>query len=223
MESPASGEEPPDVDPPNGPDDLLAALFRNGRTNAMVSWVLVGAMVVVLADSLLDADWLWVAFVAVTGVVVLLPPAAYDDWRMMLPWELLVLALLPILVRATVGGELGTFASYLSLAALALVVTVELHVFTPLKMTHWFAVTFVAMATMASAAAWAIVRWSADRLLGTSFLLAPGADQESANAALMVEFVWVSLAGLAAGVIFDAYFRRRDRHLARHLWRFLSR
>lgn len=48
----------------------------------------------------------------------------------MLPWELLVLALLPILVRALFGGTVGTFATYLSLAALALLVIVQLHMFT---------------------------------------------------------------------------------------------
>ena len=54
----------------------------------------------------------------------------------MLPWEPLVLALLPVLVRALLGGELGTFAYYLSVSGLALIITVELHVFTELRMTH---------------------------------------------------------------------------------------
>jgi len=112
-------------------------------------------------------------------------------------------------VRALYGGELGIFASYLSVAALALVVTVELHTFTALEMTHWFAVLFVTMTTMASVAAWTVVRWTADIVLGTAFL--------TDNDALMTEWVYVAMAGLAAGVIFDAYFRRRDRQLARAL------
>jgi cytochrome c biogenesis protein ResB len=29
----------------------------------------------------------------------------------------------------------------------------------------------------------------------------------------LTEFLWVTLAGFAAGVLFDAYFRRRDRWL----------
>ncbi|WP_162224469.1 hypothetical protein [Halorussus amylolyticus] len=192
---------------PRDPEDIFERLFRSGRTNAALSWLLVGVLALVFVESVVEFDRLWMTFVAAAGAVVLVPPVAYRDWRVMLPWELLALALLPILVRGLSGGELGLFAYYLSVAGLALVVTVELHMFTSLDVTHWFAVTFVAMTTMASVAAWAIVRWNFDRMLGTSYL--------STNEALMVEFVWVTLAGFAAGVLFDAYFRRRDRQLWR--------
>jgi len=128
-----------------------------------------------------------------------------------------VLALLPILVRGVLGGELGIFAYYLSVAGLALIVTVELHVFTTVRMTHWFAVVFVTMTTMASGAAWTVVRWNADRLLGTTFLSKPGMTQMEANAALSTEFVRIALAGLVAGVLFDTYFKRRGWNFGRRL------
>lgn len=134
-----------------------------------------------------------------------------------------MLALLPILVRALVGGELDTFAYYLAIAGLALIVVVELHMFTDLRLTHWFAVVLVIMTTMATAVAWSIVRWNMDRYLGMSFLLEPGITQEQANAALMVEFVWITLAGLVAGILFDTYFRRRGRKLRRRLGRVMRR
>lgn len=197
--------------------DVLERLFRNGRVNSILSWLLVSVLLAVFVESVLDFDLLWIVFVAATGAVVLVPPVTHREWRIMLPWELLVLALLPILVRAVVGGELGTFAYYLSIAALALLITVELHMFTELRVTHWFAVVFVVMTTMASAAVWAIVRWSMDRHLGTEFLLEPGMSQDAANAALMVEWMWVTLAGLVAGVLFDTYFRRRGRFLGRRV------
>jgi hypothetical protein len=192
-----------------GSEDALAKLFRSGRTNALLSWLLVAVLVAVFVESVVDYDRLWMTFVAATAAVVLLPPVAYREWQVMLPWELLVFALLPILVRGVYGGELGIFAYYLAIASLALLITVELHTFTPLEVTRWFAVLFVAMTTMASVAAWTVVRWSADRLLGTAFL--------TDNEALMTECVYVALAGLVAGVVFDAYFRRRDRQLAQAL------
>jgi hypothetical protein len=209
-------------------EDVLARLFRSGRTNAILAWLLVAVLVVVFVESLRNVDRLWMAFVATTAAIVLLPPVAYRDWQVMLPWELLVLALLPILARANAGGELGLFAYYLSVAALALLLTVELHMFTRLQMTHWFAVLFVVMATMASTAAWTVVRWNMDRTFGTDLLgdlqergadlLPPGhTAQEAANAGLMVEWVYVTLAGVAAGVLFDAYFKRRGRKLRRRL------
>jgi hypothetical protein len=215
-------------------EDVLAQVFRNGRVNAILAWVLVAVLVVTFAESVWDVDRLWMAFVATTAVIVLVPPVAHRDWQVMLPWELLVLALLPILVRAAVGGELGTFAYHLSIAALALLVTVELHMFTRLRMTHWFAVLFVVMTTMASTAAWTVVRWNMDRALGTDllgdlqqrgaeFLPPDHTAQEAANAGLMLEWVYVALAGLAAGILFDAYFRRRGRRLRRRFRRLIRR
>lgn len=177
--------------PDQSAEDVLARLFRSGRTNAAIAWLLVGVLAVTFVESILGFDRLWMDFVAATAAVVLVPPVAHRDWRVMLPWELLVLALLPVLVRALLGGELGTFAYYLSVSGLALIITVELHVFTELRMTHWFAVIFVSMTTMASVAAWTVVRWTLDRWLGTSFL--------TDNEALMTEWAAVAVAGLAAG------------------------
>jgi len=195
--------------------DRLRRLFRDGRINAGLAWLMVVILAAVLVESLLDVDYQWILFVAVVGAVVLVPPVAFRDWRVMLPWELLVLALLPVLLRGTVGGEIGTFATYLSLAAFALLVIVEFHTFTSLEVTHWFAVVLVVLTTMASVAAWTVFRWNADRYLGTSFLV----DNET----LMTEWLYVTLAGLVAGVLFDAYFRRRDRRLWRAIRRAVNR
>ncbi|CQH61868.1 uncharacterized protein HHUB_3568 [Halobacterium hubeiense] len=192
-------------------EDVLERLFRDSWTNAVLAWLLVAVLALVFVDSVLDFDQQWMVFVAAVGAIVLVPPVAFREWRVMLPWELLVLALLPILVAGLFGGTLGTFATYLSLAGVALIVVVELHLFTELEVTHWFAVVLVVLTTLASGAAWAIVRWNFDQYLGTSYL--------TDNHALMMEFVWVTLAGFAAGVLFDAYFRRRDRWLRRALSR----
>lgn len=65
------------------------------------------------------------------------------------------------------------------------------------------------MTTMAAVAAWTVFRWNADRNLGTVYLV----DNET----LMLEWLSVMLAGVVAGVLFDGYFRRRDRLLWRAL------
>ena len=203
--------DPPDVDSVeelldvDSAEDVLERLFRDSLTNAIIAWLLVAVMAGVFVDAVVDFDRQWMVFVSAVGAIVLVPPAAFREWRVMLPWELLVLALLPILVRGLFGGTVGTFATYFALAAVALIVVVELHLFTSMHVTHWFAVVLVVMTTLASAAAWAVVQWNLDYYFGTSYL--------TTNEALMTEFVWVTLAGFAAGVIFDAYFRRRDRWL----------
>lgn len=203
------------IDAEPGTEDVFERLFRSGRTNALMSWALVVVLAGVFLEAAVSVDLLWVVFVAATGVVVLIPPVAYRDWQVMLPWELLVVALGPILVRGLFGGELGTFATYLAIAALALLVTVELHMFSELRVTHWFAIVFVTMTTMASAGAWTAVRWTMDRTLGTTFL--------TTNEALMYEWISVTLAGFVAGVLFDAYFKRRGRRLRRRIVRVVRR
>ena len=195
--------------------DTLEKLFRDGRTNAIIAWALVTILTAVFVESVLGADYPWILFVSVVGFVVLVPPVAFREWRVMLPWELLILALLPILARGLVGGTVGTFASYLSLAALALLVIVELHMFTELTLTHWFAIGLVVLTTLAAVAAWTVFRWNADRFLGTTYL--------TSNDALMTEWLYVTIAGLVAGVLFDGYFRRRDRRLWRAIRRTVRR
>ncbi|NIS31208.1 MAG: hypothetical protein GWN07_12825, partial [Actinobacteria bacterium] len=74
-------------------------------------------------------------------------------------------------------------------AALALIIAVELHLFTPVLMTPSFAVLLVVVGTMAAAGTWAVVRWSADLLLGTTFLLDPALTEAEIEAGLMWEFV----------------------------------
>lgn len=183
--------------------------------NALLAWALVGVLGLVFVESVLDLDLQWFVFVVVVGAIVLLPPAAYRDWRVMLPWELLVVALLPILVRGLFGGTAGTFASYLAVAGLALIVTVELHMFTSLEVTHWFAVAFVVLTTLAAVAAWTVLRWNLDRTFGTTYL--------TTNEALMAEWLSVALAGLVAGFLFDAYFSRRDQQLRRTIRKVVRR
>lgn len=190
-------------------------VLREGRANAVLAWAIVGVYGLVFVESALTRDLELLAIVAVTGAIALVPPVGYCDWRVMLPFELLALASLPILVRGLFGGDVGTFATFLAVAALALLLTVELHTFTALELTHWFAVTFVVMATLAWAGAVTVLRWTLDRYAGTAYL--------SDNVALMDQFVWATLAGLAAGVLFDAYFRRRDRQLRSAIARVILR
>lgn len=190
-------------------------LFRSGRTNALIAWSMVAVLAATFLGSLLEFDLLSMALTAAVVAVVVAPAVAARDPRAMLPWELLALALLPVLVRALFGGDLGVFAVYLAIAALALVITVDLHMFTSLRVTNWFAVVLVVMTTLGTAAVWSILRWNLDRRYGTSYL--------TTNEALMVEWIYVTLAGFVAGILFDAYFRRRGVQLRRMIGQVVRR
>lgn len=176
----------------------LDALIQDRRLNAAIGWVLVALLLVSVVDNFMD-DPVWGVFSVTVLAVVLFPSLRYLDASVMIPWEVLLIASLPVLL-----GSLGTRApepiTHLSVAGLALVFAVELHVFTSVRMTDTFAVLFVVIATSANAAVWAITQWLSDVYLGTTFLVS---EEE-----LMQGFMYASAAGLAAGLLFTLYFRR---------------
>jgi hypothetical protein len=195
---------------------------RDARANAIVAWLLVSFVLLVAIGNLLADELLWAGFATVVAVIALIPAGALRTPRAMLPWEVLLLAIVPLLGRTVVTvpilgwrftalPQTGALAQYFSVAALALLVTVELHTFTNAKMNPQFAVGFVVIATMATAGVWAVARWVPDVLLGTEFLLAADRSEEAIEHDLMLEFVYSTLAGLLAGVVFQAYFRQRAR------------
>jgi len=187
-------------------DANIDRIFRDRRLNAGLAWVLVGFLGLVAVEELLVGELLWAGFAAAVCVLSLLPFVAYRSPEVMLPWEVIAVAALPVLGRAVATVPVtGNLATYLSVAAVALIIAVQLHVFTEVDMTYGFAILFVVVTTMAAAGTWAVVRWAADIQLGTGFL--DGfADPERA---LMIEFVYSFVAGIVAGVVFELYFRRR--------------
>ncbi|MFB6354499.1 MAG: hypothetical protein ABEJ92_10490 [Halobacteriales archaeon] len=196
--------------------ERLGTVIETRRANAALAWVLVAFVGFVVAASALTGDLLWAGFAAAVAVLTLVPAVAYRDPLVMLPWEVVVIAALPLIGRVFATVPLTSrFATYLSVAALALIIAVELHLFTPVLMTPSFAVLFVVVATMATAGIWAVARWSADLLLGTAFLLDPALTESQIETRLMWEFVYSTAAGLAAGLVFEGYFRRRARLGAR--------
>jgi hypothetical protein len=188
----------------------VTELLRDRRTNALIGWVVVATVLAVVVGSLLDGQLLWAAFAAGLAVLALLPPLSYRSVTAMLPWEMLLLATLPVVGRAFATVRVtGNLSTYLSVAAIALIIAVELQLFTSVRMTPRFAVVFVGVATMGAAGVWAVVRWTADQLLGTAFILVPTLSEHAIEEALMWEFVASTIAGIGAGVVFAVYVRRQ--------------
>lgn len=190
----------------------VATLLENGRVNAVLAWAITAGILLTAVGTGLTGDLAWGAFAAAVGALALLPPVAFRDRGMMLSWEVLALAGLPVLGRsvATLAVTTG-LGTYLSVAALALVVAVELHTFTAVSMSSTFAVGFVTVTTMAVAGVWAVARWVADRWLGTELLLNPRLTEAAVERGLMLEFLAATVAGLLAGLVFEWYVRRRAR------------
>jgi hypothetical protein len=181
----------------------LGALLRSARLNAILAWFLVAAIAITAVGRLLAGNLFWAGFAAATTIAVLIPPFAFGRPMVMLPWEVVLLAAVPI-----VGGIAAPVQSieqltlHVSVAALALIIAVELHVFTTVGMTDWFAVTFVVVTTLASEGVWSVLLWVSDELLRTQFI----PDLRT----LMIHFTAATLAGVGGGLVFPLYFRRID-------------
>lgn len=192
--------------------ERLAEILKDQRTNAVLAWLLVVFLGIVVVENLFSGDLLWAGFATTVLLLALAPVITHRRLVVMLPWEVVLLATLPLLGRSFATVALTSrFATYLSVAAIALIIVVELHIFTRVLMTPSFAVVFVVITTMAAAGIWAVARWLLDITFGTQFLLIPGVEETVIEKQLMWEFVYSTLAGIIGGVIFEGYFRRQAR------------
>ncbi len=188
----------------------LEDFFRDTKINMYISWSILALIVLTFFESVLDFDILWVAFTGVMSVLILLPVYRFRNLRLMPPWEVLGLAAIPVIVRTLQISILSNqVATYFAMAALALIIAVELQIFTSVEFNHAFSIIFTVTATLAVAGLWAILRFNLDLYTGTSFL--------TTNEELMYEFINATLAGLLAGVVFDVYFTRRDKIFRRKI------
>jgi hypothetical protein len=184
-------------------------LLRNKRTNAVIGWLLLVFLVIVVGESAISGDIAWGLFVSGIIALCILPPLAFRNPETMLPWEVIAMAALPALGRAIAVFDITQSHNlYLSIAALALIVAVELELFTAVKLTVGFAIMFVVASTLAATAVWAVLQWSLDLLIGTEFLIEPGRTDRAIHDELMMEFVYTTISGFLAGLIFEFYFRR---------------
>lgn len=186
----------------------LGRVFRDRRLNAGLAWTIVSVLCLVAVQQTVIGQYHSALFALTVVVLGVFPAVRFGSVEVMLPWEVLLMASLPTIVRAFATWPVAdALATYLAVAALALIVAIELHAFTPVVMNYWFALLFVVVTTLAAAGGWAVVRYQFDLLLGTGLLLGP--DEEATERALMFEFVWSAVAGVLAGIVFRAYFRRK--------------
>jgi len=186
----------------------LGDVLTPSSSNARRAWTLTGGLFLVAAIAIVDGNVLWATVATTTVALVVIPALAYRTPRVMPPWELLVLVVLPVAARLIApDGVLASVTTYGAVAAIALLVAVELHQFTTVEMTPWFAILTVVVTTMAAAGIWAVGRWVLDLYFGTQFLLVPTLTDSQIEDGVMWDFVYSTLAGVAAGLLFEHEFR----------------
>lgn len=175
-----------------------AGIITYEVTNAGLGWAMVILLLLAGIERAFAGELLWTGMALVAGALGIVPPIISKRPTGMIAWETLGLAALPVVSR-TLGLAVPQM-TYLAVAALALVVVVELDAFTDVEMTSSFAIVFVVIVTMAVAGLWTIAQFVSDVYLGTSLL----GDQN----ALMWDLVAATGVGVVAGLGFELYFRR---------------
>lgn len=175
----------------------LRSLVDSGGTGAAIAWVLVAAVAVATLASAVAVDPAWTAYGLAVVTVAAVPAVRTGDLTVVLSWPALALAALPVLARW--AGLFGAAVGYLGVAALALLVAVEVEAFSGTEMPPWFAVLFVVQTTLAVAALWGVVQYGSDVAFGTSYL--------AGRTDLMWDLVTATAVGIGAGVLFEVFFR----------------
>ncbi|WP_224338140.1 hypothetical protein [Haloprofundus halobius] len=176
----------------------LDRLIHEKRVNAIIGWILTGTVALGAIQSVLTGEILWGVFSVFVVVVVSLPGLTTRNWTAIVSWSLLSVVAVAVLAR--VIEFYAEIAGYLAIAALALIVVVELDVFTSVKLSRRFAIVFAVLTTMALQAVWIVAQFYSDQWLKTEFL--------STQTELQKDIVTVTIVGFVLGGLFQWYFAR---------------
>ncbi|MFC6765893.1 hypothetical protein [Natrinema soli] len=176
----------------------LEEFVRDERMNAVIGWSLTGIVALSAIESVLTGVLLWGGFELVIVAMVSVPPLITGDWTAMVSWPLLAVAMLSVV--ASVAGFPSETLVYLAVAALALIVVVELETFASVELSRRFAVVFAVLTTLALQALWTIAQFYSDQWLGTEYL--------RSQTELQWDFVIVTVVGLVLGGLFQWYAGR---------------
>lgn len=167
---------------------------------ATVSWLFVATIVLTALISFAWEPLLWCGFLLVLAAVTALPALVFRDWTAMVPWPLPAAAAVAALIRAF--SFYREFAGYLAIVVLALIVVIELDLFTSVELSQRFAVVFGVMVTMALEAVWIVAQHYSDLYFETELL--------RSQAELQWDIVVVTFTATAVGLLYQWYAVRFD-------------
>jgi hypothetical protein len=170
----------------------MRAVLSDGSHNGPLVWLCVVSLAVVAVATTLTGSFLWAGFTLVSLGIVLVPAFLTRDPTMMPAWG--VVALLTVALAGRLVGPFRPTYVYVALAALALLVAVEIDAYSTAVFTPWFAVLFVTFATLAAAGLWGVAQYVSDLALGTEYL--------TTRTDLMWDLVVATVVGVGAGAVF---------------------
>ncbi len=160
--------------------------------------------------SLLKFDILWVIFGITALSIYVLPIVTFRDPFRALPWEMTLLLAAPVLLHISAQSrylnehlswwdDFSSVAFAFSIATIGFLLTVELEIYTPVRMNRPFAVFFVIVFTLAVAGFWQIGEFVGDHVYGTHY--------QGDNKDAMLTLVWNLVGGFIMGFVYYLYLR----------------
>ena len=184
--------------------------IREQVIEAELSWIAGIVLLIATSYALMKFDVLWVIFGVVALTLYMLPIASTRDVFRVLPWEMVLLVVAPMVLHFGAESEFLTahlawwddftsLAFAFSTATLGLILVLELRMFSKVRMNRPFSVLFVVMFTLAVSGFWQIGLFMSDMFLST--------QGQGTNGEVMTVLVWNLLGGLVMGFVHDLYLK----------------
>lgn len=176
--------------------------------------------------SVVRLDLLWAAFGIFALSLYVLPIIMTRDPFRAVPWEMTLLLSIPMLLHISEGSEIfseniawwddmTSLAMAFSLSTLGFLLTIELEMFTEVRMNRPLSIFFVFMFTLAISGFWYLGEFIGDSLFGT--------DNLTTNDAVMDGLLWTMIGGVLMGIVYGAYTKTMSKERRQalgmiHLW-----
>lgn len=189
--------------------------FFSGRRpeqifEAELSWIASLVLFFATVYAVLKVDVMWTVFGITAISLYVIPIVSTRDPFRALPWEMTILLAAPLLLHISEGSkalsqsaawwdDFTSIAFAFSLATIGFLLTVELQMYTSVRMNRPFAIFFVVMFTLGASGFWIVGEYVDDVLFGANFV--------STNYDAMMTLVWNFVGGVIMGFVYDLYLR----------------
>ena len=165
-------------------------------------------------------DVLWTVFGVATLSLYVLPVLSLRNPFRALPWEITILLSAPLLLHISEGSrmmseqfawwnDITSLAFAFSLSTIGFLLTVELDMYTSVRMNRPFSVFFVVMFTLSASGFWMLGEYFGDAVFGTTYLIS--------NDEVMRELFWILIGGIIMGFLYAAYIRAMSENRSKTL------
>lgn len=199
---------------------------RRRILEAELSWVMSLILFFSTIYVTIKLDFLWVAFGITSLSLYALPVVTTRDPFKTIPWEMALLVSSPILLhisersRALMENlawwdDLTALAFAFSVSTIGFLLTIELQMYTSVRMNNAFASFFVMIFTMAVSGFWQVGEYIGGLVTGNLLI--------ETNGDAMGALIYSTVGGIVMGFVYSAYLKvmgkgRREMFGLVHLW-----